>query len=57
MNTKYCKKCGLEKPESDFYKQSSGYLYTHCKECHKAYHKDYIVKRRKLERAKLFNSK
>lgn len=28
-----CKKCGLEKPETDFYKDKSGYIRKTCKQC------------------------
>ena len=32
---KLCKKCGIEKPESLFYKNCKGYYVTPCKECKK----------------------
>lgn len=31
---KTCKTCGLAKPESEFYRQRAGYLFTECKTCH-----------------------
>lgn len=39
METKVCRKCGIEKPIEEFVKNSkikSGYS-SHCKECHRLY--------------------
>lgn len=48
-----CKKCFVEKPESEFYKLKNGKCRSSCKECMKAANRDYS----KTERGKEVNSR
>lgn len=59
--TKECLKCGIEKPESDFYSfkdkwQERSYLSSRCRPCHKEYKKENpsaTARNRKAEKLKL----
>lgn len=60
METKTCKKCGIEKSINDFRNKfekrfNKSYLYSYCKECEKAYHKQY--QKNNKEKFKRYNKK
>ena len=45
---KECKDCGESKPKNDFYKKEGFYI-GQCKECTKAYMREYANKRKKAK--------
>ena len=60
METKICKKCGIEKSIDNFRNKfekrfNKSYLYSYCKECEKKYHKQY--QKENKEKIKKYNKK